>query len=369
MLDALTATPDARTAPPLPAVRSLADRDEYGPITGRPGGLFTASAARSCSASATTSAAASPTGCPPTTCSRPPRRRPRATRPAAALRPRQPAAAGRSRARPLPALLTERSVSPSSRGAAPPEISERSLMASARTILLAEEDPAIAGFLADNLVADGYRVLVADDKTAALELLERAAARPRALRRQRRHAGPARRRPRRRRPRQPDRARHAADRADRARRRARARALLRPRRRRRDRQALLLPRAARPHRRAAAPHLRAPATDRLRVGAITIDPASRQVRVGETPVELSRKEFALLRTLAAEPTRVFTKHELLRDVWGFRCRARTRTLDSHACRLRAKLSAAGDRHWIENVWGVGYRLVGVDPDTRGGSAA
>src|SRR3954447_7201024 len=45
-------------------------------------------------------------------------------------------------------------------------------MASARTILLAEEDPATAGFLADNLIADGYRVLVADDKTAALELLE-----------------------------------------------------------------------------------------------------------------------------------------------------------------------------------------------------
>ena len=59
---------------------------------------------------------------------------------------------------------------------------------------------------------------------------------------------------------------------------------------------------------------------------------------------------------------MFTKHELLRDVWGFRCDARTRTLDSHACRLRAKLSAAGDRRWIENVWGVGYRLVGVDPD-------
>ena len=41
-------------------------------------------------------------------------------------------------------------------------------MASARTILLAEEDPATAGFLADNLIADGYRVLVADDKTCLL---------------------------------------------------------------------------------------------------------------------------------------------------------------------------------------------------------
>ena len=83
---------------------------------------------------------------------------------------------------------------------------------------------------------------------------------------------------------------------------------------------------------------------------------SRQVRVGQTPVELAKQEFALLSTLASEPTRVFTKHELLRDVWGFRCAARTRTIDSHACRLRSKLRSAGDGHWIENVWGIGYRM-------------
>jgi DNA-binding response OmpR family regulator len=73
-------------------------------------------------------------------------------------------------------------------------------------------------------------------------------------------------------------------------------------------------------------------------------------------VELSQKEFALLRTLAAEPTRVFTKEELLRNVWGFRAMGSTRTLDSHACRLRQKLGAEGDR-FVVNVWGVGYRLV------------
>jgi DNA-binding response OmpR family regulator len=79
-------------------------------------------------------------------------------------------------------------------------------------------------------------------------------------------------------------------------------------------------------------------------------------------------ELALLRALAAEPTRVFTKSELLRDVWGFRCPGRTRTLDSHACRLRTKLAAAGDRRWVENVWGVGYRLVGIEPDADGSAA-
>ena len=73
-------------------------------------------------------------------------------------------------------------------------------------------------------------------------------------------------------------------------------------------------------------------------------------------IKLSQKEFALLRALAVEPTRVLTKAELLRDVWGFRSLGTTRTLDSHACRLRNKLSAEGDR-FVVNVWGVGYRLV------------
>jgi DNA-binding response OmpR family regulator len=95
---------------------------------------------------------------------------------------------------------------------------------------------------------------------------------------------------------------------------------------------------------------------RLRVGELEIDPASREVHVRGQRVSLSQKEFALLLALAAEPTRVFTKEELLRDVWGFRSLGTTRTLDSHACRLRHKLGAAGDR-FVVNVWGVGYRLV------------
>ena len=74
-----------------------------------------------------------------------------------------------------------------------------------------------------------------------------------------------------------------------------------------------------------------------RVGDLFIDPSRREVRVGDRPVKLANKEFSLLRALAAEPTRVFTKEELLRDVWGFRSMGRTRTLDSHASRLRRKL--------------------------------
>lgn len=95
---------------------------------------------------------------------------------------------------------------------------------------------------------------------------------------------------------------------------------------------------------------------RMRIGALEVDPSARVATLRGTRVELAAKEFALLKTLASEPTRVFTKEELLRDVWGFRAFGATRTLDSHACRLRRKLRTQGDE-FIVNVWGIGYRLV------------
>ena len=95
---------------------------------------------------------------------------------------------------------------------------------------------------------------------------------------------------------------------------------------------------------------------RLRVGELELDPAGREVRLRGRRINLSQKEFALLRALATDPTRVWTKEELLRDVWGFRTLGTTRTLDSHACRLRHKLAEQGDK-FVVNVWGVGYRLV------------
>jgi DNA-binding response OmpR family regulator len=96
-----------------------------------------------------------------------------------------------------------------------------------------------------------------------------------------------------------------------------------------------------------------------RVGPIEINTASREVRVAGATVELSPTEFSLLQALAADPTRVYTKDELLRDVWGFRAPGRTRTLDSHACRLRQKLSERGARA-VVSVRGVGYRLSAAD---------
>jgi DNA-binding response OmpR family regulator len=101
---------------------------------------------------------------------------------------------------------------------------------------------------------------------------------------------------------------------------------------------------------------RRPGTGRMRVGSLELDPLSRQVWVGGEPVSLSKKEFALLRALAGEPTKVFSREELLRGVWGFMAMGQTRTLDSHAFRLRQKLNRTEAR-FVINVWGVGYRLV------------
>src|SRR4051794_16811895 len=100
------------------------------------------------------------------------------------------------------------------------------------------------------------------------------------------------------------------------------------------------------------------ARERLAAGPIAIDRATRRVTVHGFTVALAAKEFELLAKLASEPTRVFTKEELLREVWGFVALGRTRTLDSHASRLRRKLTVAGAEDCVLNVWGVGYRLLG-----------
>jgi DNA-binding response OmpR family regulator len=99
------------------------------------------------------------------------------------------------------------------------------------------------------------------------------------------------------------------------------------------------------------------AEERLRAGGIEIDRPTRTVHVDGQRLGLAAKEFELLAKLAEEPRRVFTKEELLRDVWGFRAMGRTRTLDSHASRLRRKIAELTDTPYVLNEWGVGYRLM------------
>jgi len=91
---------------------------------------------------------------------------------------------------------------------------------------------------------------------------------------------------------------------------------------------------------------------------VRIDTRTRVASVAGHRLALAQKEYELLLCLAREPDRVFTKVELLRDVWNYQVPGRTRTLDSHASRLRRKLrdTGVGDG-LVENVWGVGYRLL------------
>jgi DNA-binding response OmpR family regulator len=97
--------------------------------------------------------------------------------------------------------------------------------------------------------------------------------------------------------------------------------------------------------------------ERIEAGDIVVDRRTRRVFVRGTPVELPGREFELAARLAADPLRVWTKGELLRDVWGFRSDGLTRTVDSHACRLRRKLRLSDGDRFVVNVWGVGYRLL------------
>ncbi len=110
--------------------------------------------------------------------------------------------------------------------------------------------------------------------------------------------------------------------------------------------------------RAVLRRARPPEPDTVEAATVHVDTRTRDVRLGDVRLVLAQKEYELLLHMAREPHRVFTKAELLRDVWGYRASARTRTLDSHASRLRRKLRAVDpSTPLIENVWGVGYRLL------------
>jgi DNA-binding response OmpR family regulator len=99
----------------------------------------------------------------------------------------------------------------------------------------------------------------------------------------------------------------------------------------------------------------------IRAGELSIDPETYQVRLRGRPLDLTYKEFELLRFLAQRPGRVFSRSQLLQEVWGYDYFGGTRTVDVHVRRLRAKL---GPEHeaLIATVRNVGYKL---EPPTRG----
>ena len=234
-------------------------------------------------------------------------------------------------------------------------------MNATHTILLAEEDTRIRTFLADNLAADGYKVVVAEDVADALRKLE--SERPAAVIADLNGASLA----------LVDKVRTADTLTGR----------MDP-----ETPLMILSRKAheidrlRGYQRGCDDYLAKPfsypellarlrrrlagadrcARGTIDLGELVVDTERREAQLRGERIALTRHEFALLRTLATEPMRVFTKAELLRGVWGYRSLGCTRTLDSHACRLRSKLGGSQGGYVI-NLWGIGYRLVDALPTT------
>jgi DNA-binding response OmpR family regulator len=98
-----------------------------------------------------------------------------------------------------------------------------------------------------------------------------------------------------------------------------------------------------------------------RLGRLALSADTYQVTVDGRPLDLTYKEFELLRFLASRPGRVFTRAALLREVWGYDFYGGTRTVDVHIRRLRAKLGPEHE-HLIETVRGVGYRAADLPPE-------
>jgi len=98
-------------------------------------------------------------------------------------------------------------------------------------------------------------------------------------------------------------------------------------------------------------------TTNIRFGDISIDTAKRRVTIGTREVELTAKEFDLLQHFASNPGLVFTRMQLLEQVWGYRYEGYEHTVNSHINRLRAKIEKnPAQPVYVLTVWGVGYRF-------------
>jgi DNA-binding response OmpR family regulator len=100
----------------------------------------------------------------------------------------------------------------------------------------------------------------------------------------------------------------------------------------------------------------APATDHVDIGELTIDESSYSARLAGVSLDLTYKEFELLKFLAQHPGRVFTRAHLVQEVWGYDYFGGTRTVDVHVRRLRAKLGPEHEQ-LIGTVRNVGYKFV------------
>ena len=95
--------------------------------------------------------------------------------------------------------------------------------------------------------------------------------------------------------------------------------------------------------------------DVIRAGSLVINPATYEVSLRGKRVNLRFKEYELLRLLATNPGRVYSREALLSNIWGYDYFGGTRTVDVHVRRLRSKIEDA-EQPFIETIWNVGYRF-------------
>ncbi|MBQ9551771.1 MAG: response regulator transcription factor [Clostridia bacterium] len=97
------------------------------------------------------------------------------------------------------------------------------------------------------------------------------------------------------------------------------------------------------------------AADRNALDSLVVDEAAHVVTLDGKPLELTLKEYKILLKLLSSVGRVFTREQLLDDIWGFDYTGDARTVDSHMARLRTKLGDWGNRH-LKTVYGTGYKI-------------
>ena len=100
----------------------------------------------------------------------------------------------------------------------------------------------------------------------------------------------------------------------------------------------------------------APAARKLEFDKLVINLDSYELVVDGTKVDTPPKEMELLFHLASTPNRVYTRNQLLDEVWGFDYFGDSRTVDVHIKRLREKLEGVSDQWRLKTVWGVGYKF-------------
>ena len=89
---------------------------------------------------------------------------------------------------------------------------------------------------------------------------------------------------------------------------------------------------------------------------LRLDMSSYELRVKGKIVDAPPKELELLACLCSHPNRVYTRDQLLDEVWGFEYYGDSRTIDVHVKRLREKLEGASEQWQLKTVWGVGYKF-------------